>query len=112
MANSGSPTNYVIYQSTNGYGFCNPISVGNVTNFAVSNLISGQDYYFRIAAANAGGESFPSAVVGCRPPQTSASTKALFVNGFDRFDRTTNLKQDLVAQNYIPPGSTGGNEHV
>jgi len=112
VANSGAPTNYIIYQSTNGYGFGNPISVGNMTNFAVSNLVAGQDYYFRIAAANAGGESFPSAVVGCRPPQTSASTKALFVNGFDRFDRTTNLKQDLVAQNYIPPGPTGGNERV
>jgi hypothetical protein len=112
VANSGAPTNYVIYQSTNGYGFGNPISVGYVTNFAVSNLIAGQDYYFRVAAANAGGESFPSAVVGCRPPQTSASTKALFVNGFDRFDRTTNLKQDLVAQNYVPPGPTGGNERV
>ncbi len=112
VANSGAPTNYVIYQSTNGYGFGNPVSVGNVTNFSVSNLIAGQDYYFRVAAANAGGESFPSAVVGCRPPLTSASTKALFVNGFDRFDRTTNLKQYLNAQNYIPPGPTGDNERV
>jgi hypothetical protein len=112
VANSGAPTNYVIYQSTNGYGFGNPVSVGNVTNFAVSNLIAGQDYYFRVTAANAGGESFPSAVVGCRPPLTSASPKVLFVNGFDRYDRTTNLKQNLVAQNYVPPSGSGGNERV
>ncbi len=112
VANSGAPTNYVIYRSTNGYGFGNPVSVGNVTNFSVSNLTVDVDYYFRVAAANAGGESFPSAVVGCRPPLTSASTKALFVNGFDRYDRTTNLKQNFVAQNYVPPGPTGGNERV
>ena len=34
------------------------------------------------------------------------------MNGFDRYDRTTNLKQDLVAQNYFPPGPSGGNERV
>ncbi|HXI70814.1 MAG TPA: fibronectin type III domain-containing protein [Verrucomicrobiae bacterium] len=112
VANSGAPTNYVVYQSTNGYGFGNPISVGNVTNFTVTNLVAGQDYYFRISAANEGGESFPSEVVGCRPPQYSASPKVLFVNAFDRFDRTLDLKQNLVAQNYVPPGGSGGNQRV
>ena len=112
VTNSSAPTNYVVYQSTNGYGFGNPISVGNVTNFSVSNLTAGVDYYFRIAAANAGGESFPSEVVGCRPPAAGTSPKVLFVNAFDRFDRTTNLKQDFAAQNYVPPGPTGGNERV
>ena len=112
VANSGAPTNYIIYQSTNGCGFGNAISVGNVTNFTVTNLTAGVDYYFRVAAANAGGESFPSAVVGCRPPLFSTSKKILFVNAFDRFDRTTNLKQNFVAQNYVPPGGTGGNERV
>ncbi len=112
VASSGAPTNYVIYQSTNGYGFGNPVAVGNVTNYSISNLTASVDYYFRVTAANAGGESFPSAVVGCRPPATPTAIKALFVNGFDRFDRTTNLKQNLVAQNYVPPGPTGGNERV
>lgn len=109
VTNSSAPTNYVVYQSTNGYGFGNPISVGNITNFSVSNLTAGVDYYFRIAAANAGGESFPSEVVGCRPPATGTSPKVLFVNAFDR---TMNLKQDFVAQNYVPPGPVGGNERV
>ena len=66
VGGSQSPTNYVIYSSTNGYGFGNPISVGNVTSYTVSGLAPGQAYYFRIAAANAGGESLPSEVVGCR----------------------------------------------
>jgi hypothetical protein len=112
VANSGAPTNYVIYQSTNGYGFGNALSVGNVTNFSISNLTVGVDYYFRVAAANAGGESFPSAVVGCRLPALGTSTKVLFVNGFDRYDRTTNLRQALASENYVPPGPTGGNERV
>jgi hypothetical protein len=112
VANSGAPTNYVVYQSTNGYGFGNAISAGNVTNSTVTNLLAGVDYYFRVAAANAGGESFPSAVVGCRPPLFSTSPKVLFVNAFDRFDRTTDLKQNFVAQNYVPPGGSGGNDRV
>ena len=112
IANSGAPTNYIVYQSTNGYGFGNSISVGNVTNFTVTNLAAGVDYYFRVAAANAGGESFPSAVAGCRPPLFGTSAKILFVNAFDRFDRTTNLKQNLVAQNYVAPSGSGGNDRV
>ena len=112
IAGSGAPTNYVIYQSTNGYGFGNAISVGILTNFTLTNLPAGVDYYFRIAAVNAGGESLPSEVVGCRTPLLGTSKKALFVNAFDRFDRTTNLKQDLVSQNYIPPAGSGGNERV
>ena len=112
VAGSGAPTNYLIYQSTNGYGFGNVISAGTLTNFTITNLPAGVDYYFRIAAANAGGESLPSEVVGCRAPAAVGSTKVLYVNAFDRFDRTTNLKQDLVALNYVPPNGTGGNERV
>lgn len=112
VANSGAPTNYIVYQSTNGYGFGNPLAVGNVTNTVISNLTAGVDYYFRVSAANAGGESFPSKVVGCRPPLTATAPKALFVNGFERFERSLNLKQTLTAQNYIPPNGSGNNDRV
>jgi hypothetical protein len=112
VANSGAPTNYIVYQSTNGYGFGNPVSVGTATNLTITNLPAGIDYYFRISAANAGGESFPSEVVGCRTPVSSTSPKVLFVNGFDRFDRTTDLKQDFVPQHYVPPSGSGGNDRV
>ena len=54
----------------------------------------------------------PSEVVGCRTPAFSTSKKVLYVNAFDRFDRTTNLKQDLVPQHYVPPNGIGGNERV
>ena len=112
VAGSGAPTNYFIWRSTNGYGFGNAISTGNVTNHTLTNLAAGVDHYFRISAANAGGESFPSEVVGCRTPLYAASPRVLFVNANDRYDRTLNLKQDLVANIYDPPGGSGGNERV
>ncbi|MEO5801933.1 MAG: immunoglobulin domain-containing protein [Verrucomicrobiota bacterium] len=108
---SGAPTNYVICRSTNGYGFGNPISVGNITSYTISNLAANTDYYFQVAAANAGGQSFPSEVVGCRAVSTS-TPKVLYVNAFDRFDRTTNLRQDTTRQNWDPPGPTGIIERV
>ena len=112
VASSGAPTNYWIYRSTNGYGFGNAISAGNVTNYTITNLAGGTDYYFRITAANEGGESFSSEVVGCRTPTYAASPKILFVNANDRYDRTLNLKQDFIPEIYDPPGPTGGNERV
>ncbi|HOX55590.1 MAG TPA: immunoglobulin domain-containing protein [Candidatus Paceibacterota bacterium] len=112
VGGSQAPTNYVIYRSTNGYGFGHPVSVGNVTSYTVSGLAAGTDYYFRITAANAGGESLPSEVVGCRTPATSDAPRVLVVNGFDRFDRTTNLRMNIGARNYGPPDGSGAIERV
>ena len=108
---SQSPTNYIIYRSTNGYGFGNPISVGNVTSFTVTNLVPNTDYYFRITGVNAGGESMPSEVVGCRVSSTNGP-KVLVVNGFDRFDRTTNLRHNTARGVWDPPGNSGAIERV
>jgi len=112
LGGSQSPTNYLLYRSTNGYGFGNAVSVGNVTSFTVTNLPSGTDFYFRVTAANAGGESMPSEVVGCRSPTTNGVPRVLVVNGFDRFDRTTNLRHNLTAQIWDPPGNSGAIERV
>ena len=112
VASTGAPTNYLIFRSTNGYGFGNPVSAGNTTHYTITNLPAGADYYFRVVAANAGGESFPSEVAGCRAPAAAASPKVLFVNAFDRFHRTLDLKQSFTAQQYTPPGGTGGNCRV
>lgn len=114
LGGSQSPTNYVIYRSTNGFGFGNPISTGNVTTYTVTNLAPNTDYYFRVAAANAGGESMPSEVVGCRVSSTNGALKVLVVNAFDRFDRTTNLRQNTTRQpaTYTPPNASGTIERV
>jgi hypothetical protein len=109
QGNSGAATNYVVYRSTNGYGFGNPISTGGAgtTSLTVTNLAADTDYYFRVAAVNAGGESFPSETVGCRRSSHPMSTRVLVVNGFTRFDRTLNLRQSLNVQQYKAPGHDG-----
>ena len=106
QGNSGSATNYVVYRSTDGYGFGNPISTGSpgTTSLRITNLAADTDYYFRVAAVNAGGESFPSETVGCRRSSHPMSTRILIVNGFSRFDRTLNLRQTLSVRQYKPPG--------
>jgi hypothetical protein len=112
IGGSQSPTNYLVYRSTNGYGFGNPLNVGNVPACTLSNFLPGVDYYFRVTASNAGGESMPSEVVGVRAPLTNGSPRVLVVNGFDRYDRTTNLRQDVAAQSWFPPGNSGTIERV
>jgi hypothetical protein len=109
---SQTPTNYVLYRSTNGIGFGNPVSVGNATSYSVSNLTAGADYYFRLTAANAGGESMPSETVGCRIATTNNAPRVLVVNAFDRFDRTGNLRHNVDPKNWQQPGNTGSIERV
>jgi len=114
QAGSGEPTGYLVYVSTNGYGFGSPIAIAGGPNTAVTlaHLAADTDYYFRVTATNAGGESFPSEVAGCRRASNPAQSRVLFVNAFDRFDRTTNLRHTPAAQNYVPPGNTGTMERV
>lgn len=109
---SQSATNYILYRSTNGFGFGNPVSVGNVTSYTVSNLTTGVDYYFRVTAANAGGESMPSETVGCRAATTNNAPRVLVVNAFDRMDRSANLRHNVSSQNWSKPGNTGSIERV
>lgn len=109
---SQSPTNYILYRSTNGFGFGNPISLGNVTSYTASNLTSGVDYYFRVTAANAGGESMPSETVGCRAATTNNAPRVLVVNAFDRMDRSANLRHNVSSQNWTKPGNVGSIERV
>jgi hypothetical protein len=109
QAGSGAPTGYVIYQSTNGYGFGNPIGVSgsNTLAFTFTNLAANVDYYFRVAATNAGGESLPSETVGCRRAANPGALRVLVVNAFDRFDRFIAPRQTPSPQNYVPPGNSG-----
>lgn len=109
---SGPPTSYVLYRSTDGRSFGNPLVLGNVTTATLTGQPAGVPLYFRIAATNAGGESFPSAVATCRLPGAGQSTRVLLVNAFDRFDRSTNLRQTVMAKAWSPPGPTGTAERV
>ena len=109
---SGAPTGYVIYRSANGYGFGSPIVVGNVLSHTISGIPPGETWFFRVAALNASGESFPTETAGVRTPTGPAAGRVLFVNAFDRFERTLNLRQNLTRQQYAPPGAAGAVERV
>jgi len=108
QSGSGGATGYRVYRSTNGYGFGNSIGVvAPTTNWTFTNLTTDVDYYFRVSATNAGGESMPSEVVGCRQSTNLFAPRALYVNAFDRFDRALNLKQTPATENFKAPGHDG-----
>ncbi len=92
----GDPaTGYVIYQSTNGYGFGDPIVLGDVQTHTISDIPVGEIRYFRIAATNAGGESMPSAVLAVRRP-TEGNARIMIVNDFDQMRRQQDPRQILT----------------
>ena len=80
-------TGYVVYRSTDGIAWDNGVDAGNVLTYNYSDLVAGEVYYFRIAAYNAGGESFPSETVGVRMTGDGSRPKILVVSGFRRYDR-------------------------
>jgi len=94
-AGGGNATGYVVYRSTDGYGFGNPAQVtgGGTTSLAFTNLPADTPIYLRVAAVNAGGESLPSETVGCRRASDPSAPRVLFVNGFDRFDRMLDARE-------------------
>lgn len=100
----GNATGYVVYRSTNGYGFGERVSVtGALANsITFTNLAPDLAWYFRVSATNAGGESMPSETVGCRH-SSQDEARILIVNGFDRFERA------LAPRQIAGPGIGGPN---
>ena len=77
--NSASATNVFIEKSTDGITFSAVSSVGPaVTTCSVTGLVGETDYYFRVYAKNASGNSLYSAAAYCRtlvpPPSNFAAT--------------------------------------
>lgn len=79
-------TSYVVYKSTNGFGFDNGTDVGNVLNYTLS-VPANTTTYFRIAAKNSAGVSIPTSVIAVRIPSGAGSTPILIVDGYTRNDR-------------------------
>ncbi|HNQ90920.1 MAG TPA: hypothetical protein PKM73_20080 [Verrucomicrobiota bacterium] len=114
QAGSGVPTAYRVYRSTDGYGFGSPVSTTG-TSILLTDVPLDTPAFFRVTAVNAGGESLPSATVGCRRASNPAQSRVLVVNGFTRLDRTLNLRQTLTPSAYRPPGhdqNTGAADRV
>jgi hypothetical protein len=88
----GAPSGYVVYTSTDGYGFAPVATLGSTTTLDVTALVPvGETRFFRVGAVNTGGESFSSPTVGARRRQGRA--RVLIVDAFDRTSRAQNFIQ-------------------
>ncbi len=78
-------TAYKVYVSTNGKSFKDGITTLG-TNFTFNGNAQ-TIYYFKVAATNAGGESFCSSVVAAKTPAVgNTNVSYLIVDAFDRLD--------------------------
>ncbi|WP_257463394.1 golvesin C-terminal-like domain-containing protein [Archangium lipolyticum] len=94
-------TGYRVYQSADGLAWDEGAETDSTT-FSLT-LTPGTTRYFRVAALNAGGESFPSEVVGVRVPEAGRSTEVLVVNAFLRLDATLARAENLSAYDLGSP---------
>jgi len=76
---------YRVYTSTDGLGWSNGAPVTGTTAYTLTGLAQGSLLFVRVAAANAGGESFPSETLGAR---VGTDAEVLLVSGFDRLNNT------------------------
>lgn len=99
---TADPTGYIVYRSADGRAFDNGTYFSGPE--AVVEVPPGQSSYFKIAAANAGGQSFPSRIVGVR--WAPGVEPMLIVDGFDRVAPPAVVENDLVAgfDRSIDPG--------
>jgi hypothetical protein len=89
------PTGYFVRVSSNGLGFDDGVWVDG-TSHAIEGLSPGDVRFVRIEAANDGGRSLPSHVVGAAVAP-SGSASVLVVGGFDRLDAGQLPVDDLSA---------------
>lgn len=86
-------TAYKVYTSTDGFGWSDGILVSGTT-YTLSGLPEGTTLFFRVAGLNAGGESFPTPVVGVRVGPWGGF-RVLLVDGFDRLDAAMRPTENL-----------------
>ncbi len=83
-------THYIVYTRVDDGGFDNGQVVAD-SSVEFSALVPGRIYSYRIAAANAGGESFPSEVLSvCRVD--NGKPTVLIVNGFTRISGPVSIQ--------------------
>ncbi len=86
-------TAYKVYTSTDGFAWSDGVLV-NSTSYVLSGLPEGTTLFFRVTGLNAGGESFPTPVVGVQVGPWGAP-RLLIVDGFDRLDAAMRPTEDL-----------------
>ena len=85
-------TSFRVYRSPDGLDFDDGVEVQG-TEWSVDDAEPLIPVYFRVTALNAGGESFPTPVIGAVP--TCGAAKGLVVNGFTRLDKSGLIIEDL-----------------
>ncbi len=94
-AHGDAPDGYVVYSSTNGFGFTIETMVEDAqsgtppTTVTLSGIPRNKTMYYRVSAANDGGVSAPSGTIAIRRPPSGAAA-ILVVNGYDRLRRQQN----------------------
>jgi len=86
-------TRYRVYQSADGRAWDEGTET-EATSLTLT-LEPGLTRYFRVAAVNVGGESFPSDLVGARVAPVGESAPVLVVNAFRRMDVALARAEDL-----------------
>lgn len=80
---TATATSYKVYVRVDDGGFADPVTVKEPK--AEIDIEDGHIYSFKVSAANAGGESFPSEVLAVgRPESPESEDVVLIVNNFDR----------------------------
>lgn len=80
-------THYIVYRSKDGVAYDNGTlftSEQNENGSIQLQIPDGETAYFKVAAANAGGQSLPSSVVGGSTFAELGTKRVLIVDGFDR----------------------------
>ncbi|MDF1514997.1 MAG: N-acetylmuramoyl-L-alanine amidase, partial [Anaerolineae bacterium] len=77
-----SASAYRVYLSTDGFAWQPPVTIAT-TSFIISDLSPGDVVYVKVTGINAGGESFPTEILGGRVGEP----QLLIVNGFDMLSR-------------------------
>jgi len=85
-------TSYKVYQSSSGRAYDNGTETAG-TSLTLTGVPANALRFFRVTALNAGGESFPTAVVAVRTPPPGKATPLLIVDGFDRLDQAALIPQ-------------------
>lgn len=79
---TAEPTHYLVYRSKDGVAFDNGTAY-NSPQFSLT-IPDGETHYFRVTAANGGGQSLPSSIVGGSYYSKLGMNRVLVVDGFDR----------------------------
>jgi hypothetical protein len=90
---TATPEGFIVYRSSNGFAFDNGTFTTDST-LTIRDVASDIPVYFRVTAANAGGESFPTPVVGMR--WSPDSDPVLVVDGYDRLSAPAVVQTDFA----------------